>query len=490
MNQLTLYNNPNTPKIIYCQFCTKYYYQNIFKQHLQFCTNYLQYINKYQKSLNCIEYKPICNTYDKNISDTSDPDLFLSLVKDKRVIIVGPSITVQECNLGTFINNFDIIVRLNKSLPIPIKMYPHVGCRTDILYNSLNTSDYPGENNIAPLFLKQQQIKYLRCPYPPITPFKDDIKSFSKKNKNNINFGHIDTNYYKKLEYGLGTRPYTGTCAIADLLHCNVKELFVMGIDFYTYKHSFYYRNVSNNKLKKLQNNNIHQRKPQIDLIRRFYLLDNRLIVDNVLDEILLENYDSLLHGIKSNIDFDKIFITGEGTYGMGKETNDILFLNTKICIVGELDCDNIQINKYANMDLIIDLLPDRNNSIREKSIKMVYRNTSEFDEYHNNKDVLFTQVYKNNIEEKFKKNNFMFINPLFTQYLKTILTKTIFSKGTLSFELFIILIFSIFFENTFISNIDPNCNWLNQSAHEKQHYIDQRMLFQYLIKRKKIVYI
>ena len=40
-----------------------------------------------------------------------------------------------------------------------------------------------------------------------------------------IYFGHIDTNYYVKLEYSLGTRPYTGTCAIADLLHCGVKEL-------------------------------------------------------------------------------------------------------------------------------------------------------------------------------------------------------------------------------------------------------------------------
>ena len=479
MNQLTLYN-----KIIYCQFCKKYYYQNIFKQHLQFCTTYLQYINKYQKDIHKLTY----NTNDINISYNSDPNLFLSLVKNKRVIIVGPSITVQECNLGNFINNFDIIVRLNKSLPVPIKMYQHVGCRTDILYNSLNTSDYPGENNISPLFLKQQKIKYLRCPYPPITPFKEDIKSFYKKNINIINFGHIDTNYYKKLEYGLGTRPYTGTCAIADLLHCQVKELFVMGIDFYTYKHSFYYRNVSSVKLKKLQNNNIHQRKPQIDLIRRFYLLDNRLVVDNILDEILLENYDSLLHGIKSNIDFEKIFLTGEGKYKSSKEASNI-FLN-KVCIVGEIDCDDIQKNKYNNMDLIIDLLPNRNNPIREESIKIVYRNTSNFDEYHNDKDVLFTQVYKNNIEEKLKKNNFMFINPLFTQYLKTILTKTIFSKGTLSFELFIILIFSTFFENTFISNVDPNCNWLNQSSHEKQHYIDQRMLFQYLIKRKKITYL
>ena len=483
MNKLTVYNgsNYNVSKIIYCQFCKKYYYQNIFKQHLQFCTNYLKYINNFKNEIKYIEYKINLNTYDKNISYSTNPDFFLSLVKNKRVIIVGPSITVQECKLGDFINNFDVIIRLNKSLPIPVKMYEHIGNRTDILYNSLNTTDYPGENNISPFFLKQQKIKFLRCPYPPITPFKYDIKSFYKKNNNIINFGSIDTNYYKKLEYSLGTRPYTGTCAIADLLNSNVKELFVMGVDFYTYKHSFYYRNVSNSKLKKLQNNNIHQKKPQINLLQRFYLLDDRLIVDNILDEILLENYDKLYDGIRLNIDFEKIFMTGNGTF------NDSLLSTLKICIIGDLDNKNIKINKYKNMDLILDLSTNKNNNIVNKNVILVYKNINDFDDENNNKNILFTQVYKNNINKKFKKNNFMFINPLFTQYLKTILIKTIFSKGTLSFELFIILIFSVFFENIFISNINPNCNWLNQSYNEKQHYIDQRMLFQYLIKRKKI---
>ena len=93
-------------------------------------------------------------------------------------------------------------------------------------------------------------------------------------------------------------------------------------------------------------------------------------------------------------------------------------------------------------------------------------------------------------LDPKFQRRNYMFINPLFTQYLKAILTKTIFSKGTLSLELFMILNFSVFFDSAFISNVDPNCNWLNQSAGEKQHYIEQRMLFQYLLKRDKIKYL
>ena len=484
MNQLTL------KKIIYCQFCKKIYYIELFKQHLQLCTNYLKYISK-----NAIEWKPLdthntSNT--SNISNTSNTsnssntsntlnssntsntlnssELFISLVKNKRVIIVGPSITVQECNLGTFINNFDIIIRLNKSLPIPSKMFQHIGDRTDILYNSLNTSDFPGENNTGPLFFKQQNIKYVRCPYPPIPPFQEDIKSFCRKNKNVINFGHIDTLFYQKIENSLGTRPYTGTCAIADLLRCDVKQLYVMGIDFYTYKHSFYYRNVSRTKLKKLQNNHIHKRKPQIDLIKRFYLLDNRLVVDNILDEILLENYDNLFYSIKSNIDFEKIFLTGKG-----KDMCSIPF-NSKICLVGDGDSSNIN-----DMDFIIDLCPDREEAINHPNKLLVYKNRNN---YKINNKILFTQAYKKDIEDVFKREEFLFINPFFAQYLKTILLKTIFSKGTLSLELFIILIYSIYFENTYISNINPEYNWKDS---KEQHCIEQRMLFQYLIKRNKI---
>ena len=427
-------------KVIFCQFCNKYYFNN-FIRHLQFCENYLKY------NVKQITYIP-------------DVDIFLSIVENKKVIIVGPSVTVQECNLGDFINSFDVIVRLNKSLPIPEEMYVHVGSRTDILYNSLNTTDFPGENNINPLFLKNK-INYLRCPYPPITPFKYDIRSFDRKNKNLINFGHIDTSFYIKLENSIKTRPYTGTCAIADLLHSRVKELYVMGIDFYKHKHTSYYRTISSNKLKKLQNNNIHQREPQIDLIRRFYLLDERLVVDTILDEILLEKYDNLLDSI-TKVEFEKIFISGDGKYGIRK-----FDINSRICIIGNIEYVP---DDYKDIDMLIDLVPNRKIT---KSIN-VYKNTSNFEE---NRIVLFTQSYKN--LEKFKKKNYVFINPIFINYLKKALA--IISRKTLSFELFVILIFSAF-NNVFIAGIDLYPDW--------KENIEERLLFKYLLKRKKILYI
>ena len=173
-------------QVIYCQFCKNYYYPNIFRKHLQICSNYIRYVYQNRKQ---IEWKP---KVERNISYTSNPEIFYNLLRDKRVIIVGPSITVQKCGLGNLIDGFDIIVRLNKSVPLPKHMYNHIGSRTDVIYNSLNTSDYPGENKFSPHFLKKHNIKYLRCPYPPISPFKNDIRNFCKKNRNMINFGHID----------------------------------------------------------------------------------------------------------------------------------------------------------------------------------------------------------------------------------------------------------------------------------------------------------
>ena len=71
--------------------------------------------------------------------------LYSKYVENKNVVIVGPAKSIMQSKQGEFINSFDCIVRLNKSLPIQRKYEEYVGSRTDILYNSLNVTDYPGE---------------------------------------------------------------------------------------------------------------------------------------------------------------------------------------------------------------------------------------------------------------------------------------------------------------------------------------------------------
>jgi hypothetical protein len=499
----------NKQKIIYCQFCRKYYYPIYFNNHLQHCQEYIKY-NKYNTNKQYIQNNNIrsltqlqspLRTQPRQSIHMQNNSHFIQLIKNKKVIIVGPSATIQDCNLGKFIESFDIVIRLNKSLPIPPRLNTHIGSRTDILYNSLNQTDYPGENNINPVFLVRNNVKFLRCPYPPITPFKYDIQAFQNKNRNSIPFGHIDQEYYRKMRYSLQTRPYTGTSAIADLLHSGVGELYVMGIDFYTYSYSSYYRKVSSKKLERMRDNNIHKRTPQINLIKRFYLLDKRLVVDNILDKILLEEYDILFYNIKTQVDFSKIFITASEKYISDSSTLMKLYnkLNKKrknsssLTSIGIISNTNID----KNFDFIINTCPNKTSN----ADLSVFISLDDWESNHKKSSEsisLITQSYKRsqgssqnpNIYKGFDADNIIYLNPLFSKYLKTILTKTVVPEGKISTEIFLSLLFSAFFSekaSIHLCGIDPYSKWNYHPASKRQDAIAQRMLYLYLLKREFI---
>ena len=449
----------------------------------------------------------------RRISFQTNPGMFESLIKGKRVIIVGPSTTVEECKLGEFIESFDVVIRLNKSLPVPPRLHAHIGARTDILYNSLNQTDYPGENNINPIFLRNNRIRYLRCPYPPITPFKYDMQAFQSRNRGIVPFGHIDHDYYRKMRYSLQTRPYTGTCAIADLLHCGVGELYVMGIDFYTYGYARYYRRVSKKKLQRMRNNNIHKRGPQIDLIKRFYLLDKRLIVDNILDKILLEDYDTLFYNIQSQVEFGKIFISANETYlspdssliqirekAEKMASKDMGMNKMSICIIGDLDPSSLNTDMYRRFDFIIDLFPDRHPPLPRSADVAAFMSVRDWtpDVVPPDSYTMITQSFRKSFALRNDPRSYtgvdaektLFLNPLFAKYLRAILTQTVIAEGKISTEIFLALIFSSFFADVadiYVAHMDPYAQWNLHPADQRQNAISQRMLYHYLLKREVI---
>jgi hypothetical protein len=233
---------------------------------------------------------------------------FEDFVYNKRVILVGPSSHVLENPSGEWIERFDIIIRLNKSLPIMPELYPFIGRRTDILYNNLNVSDYPGENKIDIEMFLRSGIRHLVSPYPPIDPFQGDIINFIKMNKGIIPFRHIDLNYYRKIENKLGTRPNTGICAIADILNFKIKELYVTGISFFKKNYYKQYRNISKTDLLNVANNSIHTQKPQKIFLRSLYLNDDRVKVDNLLKGILYDDFNEF-EMITRKYERDTIFL-------------------------------------------------------------------------------------------------------------------------------------------------------------------------------------
>jgi len=230
--------------------------------------------------------------------------LFIEYIRDKTVSLVGPANSILNTGKGEIIDKFDVVVRLNKSLPLPLTLVKDIGKRTDIIYNSLNTTDFPNENNLSASLYKKNHVQFICSSYPYSNEiFRKDILNYIQKYQFEIPLKIMDDMKYKKFERYLGTRPYTGTCAIMDLLSYPIKYLYITGLDFYQTKYYSEYRRITKVQLNSTRDNGIHKNKPQIEYLKTISLFDSRIIVDDFLDKLLYNNYYKIVNVFKkSNI--------------------------------------------------------------------------------------------------------------------------------------------------------------------------------------------
>ena len=267
-----------------CKICKKKFNILQYKSHRKQCESQL-IMNPNQHML--INHMQIITEFLGKYNE-----LFKNFVKGKTIALVGPAESITNSGKGNLIDKFDIVIRLNKSLPLPSDLASDIGTKTTILYNSLNTTDFPGENKFSNNFLQKYDIKFLCSSYPIENEyFKNDILNYIKKNKFGMPFKVLNNNLYKSRENSTRTRPFTGTCAICDLLSYDIKYLYITGLDFYSTKYYQNYRKISKEQLKKNRNNFYHKSEPQINLLRHMSLFDNRIILDNFLDKLLYEKY-------------------------------------------------------------------------------------------------------------------------------------------------------------------------------------------------------
>ena len=217
----------------------------------------------------------------------------------KNVALVGPASSIVRTNSGRLIDTFDIVVRLNKSLPLSRRLINDIGSRTDILYNSLNRSDFPGENILDEKFFIKNGLKFLCTSYPNISPFNSDIRHYLDDSVCKLPFRMVETDLYYKVKNAIHTRPNTGIMAIIDLLNTNLRRLYITGLNFY--KTTYYKNYQGNNQLVPYSANNIHTQSGQIQLLRHLTLTDDRIIVDKVLHKILFHNYINFFKQKKIN---------------------------------------------------------------------------------------------------------------------------------------------------------------------------------------------
>lgn len=237
---------------------------------------------------------------------------YSSYLQNKRVAIVGPASYLSKLNTGSYIDSFDIVVRINRGTELIESHSDSIGTRTDILYNCLIKSP----DNGGALDVK----KYYKSGIKWISTIPgSDINGVCKSNKlhkmvswftvfklkKNFNFHVMDFREYSKVNKSVESRANTGFAAIFDLLNYNISELYITGYSFYLDDFMSGYKDGCTRESEEFARqcfvSQRHKQKPQWEHLKSAVLSDNRIQVDPVLKKIL--NMDDL----SRNYDTSKI---------------------------------------------------------------------------------------------------------------------------------------------------------------------------------------
>lgn len=157
------------------------------------------------------------------------------ILAKKRVAIVGPASSAYNTKLGTFIDSFDYVVRVNKAphLVDTKKWADDIGTRTDILFHSFFENEESGGGKLDLAMYDKQGIKYIINPIAAYPGYRV-IFNFYKKYFAKRAIYSLDRDWYSNLEASLdGFRPTIGICSLCAMMETDFLELYITGFTFY-----------------------------------------------------------------------------------------------------------------------------------------------------------------------------------------------------------------------------------------------------------------
>lgn len=159
---------------------------------------------------------------------------FIEYIKGKRVVIIGPSEFLVDKKLKEFIDNNDIIIRINLGYKLTMdKNSNDFGSKTDVIYLNQKIRYFGNNyhNNIIQELENNNIPEYIVLNCAGLPKLIDDYKHENKY----TNIIHSDLNNIKKI-LNINTNLYMGTQIILEILACNPTDLILVGIDFYSNK--------------------------------------------------------------------------------------------------------------------------------------------------------------------------------------------------------------------------------------------------------------
>ena len=166
----------------------------------------------------------------------------------KKIALIGPADSSMSEKKGAEIDQYDLIVRLNKGYQLleNENNREYIGSRTDILFSRLDERDCMDSDTFDREMLQKQGLKHLfgfmRTPglgyyYRTVSFIEKFGKSFGKQLK------ILSVDKYRTILNSLsGSKPSVGYIALYTLMESKATEIYVTGITFYLSEYQKGYR--------------------------------------------------------------------------------------------------------------------------------------------------------------------------------------------------------------------------------------------------------
>jgi hypothetical protein len=158
------------------------------------------------------------------------------LFDNKRIIVVGPARTLEQDLLEFNIDDFDIVVKMNAGIDLPLPQKTHNAWRCDVLFHSFS-HEIPRITKATVIRTGVKTIVY-RTPTDRYIyrAFRQRIKFLFIGIRCSLKI--ICPKNYKRLRRQLGGySPTTGLVCIDFLLGCKFDKLAIVGFTFFTTKY-------------------------------------------------------------------------------------------------------------------------------------------------------------------------------------------------------------------------------------------------------------
>ncbi len=162
----------------------------------------------------------------------------------KRVAIVGPADSAFEEEKGSFIDQFDYVVRINKA-PSTWKFENEkfTGARTDIWFHSFFENNESGGGPLTKDIFLERNISIVINPRTNFQAYRRSF-TFYKKHSYFIPVFHLQNKFYNSLknEFPSSLKPTIGLTALFTILQTKCKEVYITGFTFFKTPYAQGYR--------------------------------------------------------------------------------------------------------------------------------------------------------------------------------------------------------------------------------------------------------